>query len=63
MMDPSYPLLNQPGHLESKSDEELDELISELESMPDELRRQMHAQAKTRRRPFNPFSGRFPGSD
>jgi hypothetical protein len=63
MMDPSYPLLNQPGQIESKSDAKLDELISELEAMPDDLRRQMHAQAKTRLPQFDPYARIFGGPD
>ncbi|MEO7101350.1 MAG: hypothetical protein ABI162_18510 [Luteolibacter sp.] len=59
MMDASYPLLNQPGHIESKSDAELDELIAELESMPEDFRREMHEQAKTRRPPRDPFASFF----
>lgn len=63
-MDASYPLLNQPGQIESKSDEELDDLIAELESMPDELRRSMYEKAKTRMPPFDPFdSGMFQDLD
>ena len=62
MMDATYPLLNQPGQIESKSEAELDELIAELEAMPDDLRRQMHAQAKTRRPPRDPFAGLFGGT-
>lgn len=63
MMDATYPLLNQPGQLESRSDAELDKLIAELDAMPDELRSQMHAQAKTRRPPFAPFAGLLRGPD
>jgi hypothetical protein len=48
MRDSSYPLLNQPGQIEAKSDAELDEIIAELEAMPDDLRKQMHEKAKPR---------------
>lgn len=58
-MDSSYPLLNQPGYIESKSDTELDQLIEELESMPDDIRKEMHEQAKTRRPPVDPFAEFF----
>ena len=48
MRDSSYPLLNQPSQIEAKSDAELDEIIAELEAMPDDLRKQMHEKAKPR---------------
>lgn len=62
MTDASYPLLNQPGVVENKPDEELDELIAELEAMPEVQRKQMHQQAKNRRPPFDPFEDLFGSS-
>lgn len=55
--DATYPLLNQPGHVERMTDAELDELIEALDAMPEEDRKQLHAEAKTRRPPRRPFEG------
>ena len=53
--DSSYPLLNQPGHVEGMTEAELDDLIETLEAISEDARKQLHAEAKTRRPPHNPL--------
>lgn len=53
--DASYPQISQPGHLESLTDQELDELIARHERMSAQARKQLRRESIERRARLRPL--------